>query len=173
MNNTRVTVPPPRNETVLSCAPGPPEKAGSSLNLLRWAGGRTIRETFHSGEQLPLFLRVRAVRRDSHNSHELVERRGVGSTASERIVIMETIKSVVLVFALVVCSMLVLHVVPASAQIVLAGSTPEDGADLGGPVRTVRVWFDQSPQVSRSTLEIPGRAIGPKSKGYTRWAKMT
>lgn len=85
------------------------------------------------------------MRGDSHTSHELVECRGVGSAASERVIIMEIIKSVVVVFALVVCSMLVLHVVPASAQIILAGSTPEDGADLDGPVRTVRVWFDQSP----------------------------
>ena len=78
---------------------------------------------------------------------------------------MEIIKSVVVVFALVVCSMLVLHVVPASAQIVLAGSTPEDGADLDGPVRTVRVWFDQSPQVSRSTLEITGPGNRAKIEG--------
>ena len=45
---------------------------------------------------------------------------------------------------------------PASAQIAIAGSTPEDGAALGGPVRTVRVWFDEAPVVSKSTLEISG-----------------
>ena len=105
------------------------------------------------------------MRGDSHTSHELVECRGVGSAASERVIIMKIIKSVVVAFALVVCSMLVLHVVPASAQIVLAGSTPEDGADLDGPVRTVRVWFDESPQVSRSTLEITGPGNRAKIEG--------
>ena len=45
---------------------------------------------------------------------------------------------------------------PVSAQITLAGSTPEDGAALDGPVRTVRVWFDLAPPVEGSTLEISG-----------------
>lgn len=45
---------------------------------------------------------------------------------------------------------------PVSAQITLAGSTPEDGAALDGPVRTVRVWFDLAPPVEGSTLEIFG-----------------
>ena len=45
---------------------------------------------------------------------------------------------------------------PAAAQITLEGSTPEDGAALENPVRTVRVWFDQAPVVAQSTLEISG-----------------
>ncbi len=45
---------------------------------------------------------------------------------------------------------------PASAQIKISGSTPEDGAELDGPVRTVRVWFDQAPVVAESTLELSG-----------------
>ena len=34
-----------------------------------------------------------------------------------------------------------LALLPASGQIKISGSTPEDGAELDGPVRTVRVWF--------------------------------
>ena len=45
---------------------------------------------------------------------------------------------------------------PAAAQITIAGSTPEDGASLAGPVRTVRVWFDEAPQVAKSALELAG-----------------
>jgi len=45
---------------------------------------------------------------------------------------------------------------PAAAQIKIAGSTPEDGAELDGPVRTVRVWFDQAPVVAESTLTLSG-----------------
>ena len=44
----------------------------------------------------------------------------------------------------------------AEAQIELRGSTPEDGAALDGPVRTVRVWFDKLPEVAKSTLTISG-----------------
>ena len=42
----------------------------------------------------------------------------------------------------------------ASAQIALTRSTPEDGAALDVPVRTVRIWFDEAPLVDKSTLEI-------------------
>ncbi len=42
----------------------------------------------------------------------------------------------------------------ASAQIALTRSTPEDGAALDVPVRTVRIWFDEAPVVDKSTLEI-------------------
>ena len=56
----------------------------------------------------------------------------------------------------VVCGLGLVLVPPASAQIALAGSTPEDGAELDGPVRTVRVWFDVAPDVSKSALEIAG-----------------
>ena len=54
---------------------------------------------------------------------------------------------------------------PASAQITLAGSTPEDGATLDGPVRTVRVWFDTAPPVEGSTLEITGPGNRAKIEG--------
>ena len=59
---------------------------------------------------------------------------------------------------------------PASAQIAATSSTPEDGAALDVPVRTVRVWFDEAPRVDKSTLEItaPGnraRAEGLHSMG--------
>ena len=55
--------------------------------------------------------------------------------------------------------------VNTAAQIVLAGTTPEDGAALDGPVRTVRVWFDQAPQVSKSALEIAGPGNRAKVEG--------
>ena len=54
---------------------------------------------------------------------------------------------------------------PAAAQITLAGSTPEDGAALDGPVRTVRVWFDTAPPVDQSTLEIAGPGNRAKVEG--------
>ena len=43
-----------------------------------------------------------------------------------------------------------------SAQIALVGSTPEDGAAQDGPVRTVRVWFDEAPDVAESSLTMSG-----------------
>lgn len=58
--------------------------------------------------------------------------------------------------AVAACALFALLATPASAQITLAGSTPEDGAALDGPVRTVRVWFDLAPPVEGSTLEILG-----------------
>ena len=69
------------------------------------------------------------------------------------------------VFAIVACSALVWLAAPVSAQIVLAGTTPEDGAALDGPVRTVRVWFDQAPQLSKSALEIAGPGNRAKVEG--------
>jgi methionine-rich copper-binding protein CopC len=54
------------------------------------------------------------------------------------------------------CCLAVVMAGPASAQIALAGSTPEDGAALDVPVRTVRVWFDTAPRLDESTLEISG-----------------
>lgn len=51
------------------------------------------------------------------------------------------------------------------AQIELRGSTPEDGAALDGPVRTVRVWFDKSPEVAKSTLTISGPGNRAKIEG--------
>lgn len=60
------------------------------------------------------------------------------------------------VLAVAACALLALSATPVSAQIKLVGSTPEDGAALDGPVRTVRVWFDLAPPVEGSTLEISG-----------------
>lgn len=59
---------------------------------------------------------------------------------------------------------------PVSAQIAAVRSTPEDGAELDLPVRTVRIWFDEAPLVDKSTLDIkaPGnraRAEGLHSMG--------
>ncbi|MDA1092291.1 MAG: copper resistance protein CopC [Acidobacteria bacterium] len=54
---------------------------------------------------------------------------------------------------------------PASAQMTLAGSTPEDGAALNGPVRTVRVWFDTAPPLENSTLELSGPGNRAKIEG--------
>ena len=54
---------------------------------------------------------------------------------------------------------------PSSAQITLEGSTPVDGAALDGPVRTVRVWFDEAPDVSKSSLTIAGPANRARIEG--------
>ncbi len=54
---------------------------------------------------------------------------------------------------------------PAGAQIKLVGSTPVDGAALDGPVRTVRVWFDEAPVVSKSSLTIAGPANRARVEG--------
>ena len=53
----------------------------------------------------------------------------------------------------------------AEAQIELRGSTPEDGTALDGPVRTVRVWFDEAPEVAKSTLTISGPGNRAKIEG--------
>ena len=60
---------------------------------------------------------------------------------------------------------LILFAACAPAQIALAGSTPEDGASLDGPVRTVRVWFNVAPDVAYSTLELSGPGNGAKIEG--------
>jgi len=83
----------------------------------------------------------------------------------ERIVEMGVIQRSTLVFAIVVCGVFAWLAAPVSAQIVLAGSTPEHGAALDGPVRTVRVWFDQAPQLSKSTLAIAGPGNRAKVEG--------
>ena len=58
-----------------------------------------------------------------------------------------------------------LALLPASGQIKISGSTPEDGAELDGPVRTVRVWFDEAPVVAESTLELSGPGNRAKIEG--------
>ena len=58
-----------------------------------------------------------------------------------------------------------LALLPASGQIKISGSTPADGAELDGPVRTVRVWFDEAPVGAESTLELAGRGNRAKIEG--------
>ncbi len=67
--------------------------------------------------------------------------------------------------AFTVAALFALLAGPASAQMTLAGSTPEDGAALDAPVRTVRVWFDTAPSVEGSTLEIAGPGNRAKIEG--------
>lgn len=68
-------------------------------------------------------------------------------------------------------------VVPGAAALVLLLATaawadleasktsPEDGATLSGPVRTLRVWFNQEPDVPSSKLELEGPAGPMKVEG--------
>ena len=58
-----------------------------------------------------------------------------------------------------------LALLPASGQIKISGSTPEDGAELDGPVRPVRVWFDEAPVGAESTLELSGPGNRAKIEG--------
>ncbi len=44
----------------------------------------------------------------------------------------------------------------AFAHVRALAVSPEDGARLSGPVRTLRVWFDQEPDLERSQLELTG-----------------
>ncbi len=44
----------------------------------------------------------------------------------------------------------------AFAHLAVEGTSPEDGATLEGPVRTLRVWFNQAPDVPLSSLELEG-----------------
>ena len=59
-------------------------------------------------------------------------------------------------FVWVALAWVVVAASPVEAQIALLGSTPGQDADLSGPVRTVRVWFDVAPVMSESRLEITG-----------------
>ena len=44
----------------------------------------------------------------------------------------------------------------AFAQLKVSNTSPEDGAALSGPVRTLRVWFNQEPDLPLSKLELSG-----------------
>ena len=46
----------------------------------------------------------------------------------------------------------------AFAHLKVSNTSPEDGATLSGPVRTLRVWFNQEPDVPLSKLELEGPA---------------
>lgn len=50
----------------------------------------------------------------------------------------------------------------AFAHLRVSNTSPEDGATLGGPVRTLRVWFNQDPDLPLSKLELIG-PTGPLS----------
>ena len=54
----------------------------------------------------------------------------------------------------------VLLATAAYAHLKASKTSPEDGATLSGPVRTLRVWFNQEPDVPLSKLELEGPA-GP------------
>lgn len=68
-------------------------------------------------------------------------------------------------------------VVPSAAALVLllaaaawvdleaSKTSPEDGATLSGPVRTLRVWFNQEPVLPQSKLELEGPAGPMKVEG--------
>ena len=53
----------------------------------------------------------------------------------------------------------------AYAHIKASKTSPEDGATLSGPVRTLRVWFNREPDVSLSKLELEGPAGPMKVEG--------
>jgi len=46
------------------------------------------------------------------------------------------------------------------AHLKVTGTSPENGETVNGPVRTLRVWFNQEPDVPLSKLELEGPA-GP------------
>lgn len=53
----------------------------------------------------------------------------------------------------------------AFADLEVSKTSPEDGATLNGPVRTLRVWFNQEPDVPLSKLELEGPAGPMKVEG--------
>ncbi len=53
----------------------------------------------------------------------------------------------------------------AFAHLKVSNTSPEDGATLSGPVRTLRVWFNQEPDVPLSKLELEGPAGPMKVEG--------
>ncbi len=53
----------------------------------------------------------------------------------------------------------------AFAYLEVSETSPEDGATLSGPVRTLRVWFNQEPDVPLSKLELDGPAGPMKVEG--------
>ena len=53
----------------------------------------------------------------------------------------------------------------AFAHLKVSNTSPEDGATLSGPVRTLRVWFNQEPDLPLSELELEGPAGPMKVEG--------
>ncbi len=59
-------------------------------------------------------------------------------------------------------ALLLLLATAAFAHLKVSNTSPEDGAKLSGPVRTLRVWFNQEPDLPLSKLELTG-PTGPLS----------
>ncbi len=53
-------------------------------------------------------------------------------------------------------ALLLLLATAAFAHLKVSNTSPEDGAKLSGPVRTLRVWFNQEPDLPLSKLELTG-----------------
>ena len=53
-------------------------------------------------------------------------------------------------------ALLLLLATAAFAHIKVSNTSPEDGATLSGPVRTLRVWFNREPDLTLSKLELTG-----------------
>ena len=55
-----------------------------------------------------------------------------------------------------VAALALMLAVAAFAHLKAAKTSPEEGAVLNGPVRTIRVWFNQEPDLPLSKLELEG-----------------
>ncbi len=53
-------------------------------------------------------------------------------------------------------ALLLLLATAAFAHLKVSNTSPEDGAKLSAPVRTLRVWFNQEPDLPLSKLELTG-----------------
>lgn len=53
-------------------------------------------------------------------------------------------------------ALLLMLAAAAFAHLKVSNTSPEDGATLSGPVRTLRVWFNQEPDLPLSKLELAG-----------------
>ena len=58
--------------------------------------------------------------------------------------------------ALVAAALFLVLATAAFAHLKAVNTSPEDGATLSGPVRTLRVWFNQEPDLPLSKLELEG-----------------
>ena len=61
-----------------------------------------------------------------------------------------------------VAALALMLAVAAFAHLKASKTSPEDGTIVNGPVRTIRVWFNQEPDVPLSKLELAGPQ-GPMS----------
>ncbi|MXX75927.1 MAG: copper resistance protein CopC [Holophagales bacterium] len=67
-----------------------------------------------------------------------------------------------IVVAFSAVALLLVLAAAAPPHLKVSNTSPEDGATLSGPVRTLRVWFNQEPDVPLSKLELTG-PTGPLS----------